>query len=418
MTIEGSRLTVLEQRGTVCTCLCTCGKTVTRDWQSVRAGKTKSCGCLRRELVSERSSKPIDPGTVFGKLAVVEYRGSQCLCWCSCGNPRNVLVDSTKLRSGHTSSCGCYQREQASIGAIKIIKPGTVYGKLTVIEQAGDRCECRCDCGAVVNVQSKKLRSGHVKSCGCLKVDQAKKMADEKSQIFEPGEVAFNSLYSQYRAQAQIRQLSFELTEVQFRLVTGSNCRYCGRGPSRIKRSPGSPGFYTYNGVDRLDNSGGYTESNSVAACWECNSAKHDMSEQEFLKWASAVNSQQTKPQQLIVTENGAFRNPIKVLLRRYQSAAKSKGIAWNLTDEEFGQLIVQPCRYCTRPPHKTVTAYKSNALYTGIDRIENTGGYSPGNVAPCCWTCNNAKGSGSVEDLYLIAERVVTHSYANKQRQ
>lgn len=51
---------------------------------------------------------------------------------------------------------------------------GERYGRLTIIgsENIGGRTKqkCLCDCGNVTYVQLCKLRSGHTKSCGCLKV--------------------------------------------------------------------------------------------------------------------------------------------------------------------------------------------------------------------------------------------------------
>lgn len=52
---------------------------------------------------------------------------------------------------------------------------GQKFGKLTALQQAGrdKRGEtlwmCKCECGNVVNVLSSNLRTGHTKSCGCLK---------------------------------------------------------------------------------------------------------------------------------------------------------------------------------------------------------------------------------------------------------
>jgi hypothetical protein len=56
-------------------------------------------------------------GKAFGKLVVLDFVGKdkfrQSLynCKCSCGN--TVLVNGNKLKSGHTTSCGCYRRERA-----------------------------------------------------------------------------------------------------------------------------------------------------------------------------------------------------------------------------------------------------------------------------------------------------------------
>lgn len=55
----------------------------------------------------------------------------------------------------------------------KLDLTGQRYGMLTVVgpaENVGSRTawRCVCDCGREVVVISKRLRGGHVKSCGCL----------------------------------------------------------------------------------------------------------------------------------------------------------------------------------------------------------------------------------------------------------
>lgn len=56
---------------------------------------------------------------------------------------------------------------------------GQVFGRLTVLKQAGHSVEpsgakklhylCECNCGNTITVQADHLRRGHTKSCGCLK---------------------------------------------------------------------------------------------------------------------------------------------------------------------------------------------------------------------------------------------------------
>ena len=57
---------------------------------------------------------------IFGRLTVVrrDY-GKRWLCQCVCGNSK--IVPSDKLRSGHTQSCGCYQKDST-------IKRSTKHG--------------------------------------------------------------------------------------------------------------------------------------------------------------------------------------------------------------------------------------------------------------------------------------------------
>ena len=57
-------------------------------------------------------------GNKYGRLTVIKRDGkskdhqAMWLCECECGN--QVRVRSKDLRSGHTTSCGCYNRELVS----------------------------------------------------------------------------------------------------------------------------------------------------------------------------------------------------------------------------------------------------------------------------------------------------------------
>lgn len=56
-------------------------------------------------------------GQFFGRLKVIERcvessKRVRWICQCSCGE--KVAVDGSKLRNGHTQSCGCLQKERAS----------------------------------------------------------------------------------------------------------------------------------------------------------------------------------------------------------------------------------------------------------------------------------------------------------------
>lgn len=49
-------------------------------------------------------------GKVFNRLKVLEYVGnSKWICECQCGN--KTIVSTTKLKTGHTKSCGCLKKE-------------------------------------------------------------------------------------------------------------------------------------------------------------------------------------------------------------------------------------------------------------------------------------------------------------------
>ena len=91
-------------------CECECGCLTQVRGCALRSGKTKSCGCLQKEIASKTSLKN-ETGNRYGKLTVIKYLGSNenqnaiWLCKCDCGNYKEAL--GVYLRSGHTKSCGC-----------------------------------------------------------------------------------------------------------------------------------------------------------------------------------------------------------------------------------------------------------------------------------------------------------------------
>lgn len=82
-------------------CICDCGSIVTVSGKSLRSGKTKSCGCIRRYDLT---------GRIFSNLTVLSYayskKGSSYWnCKCSCGVEK--ILNSINFVYGGTKSCGC-----------------------------------------------------------------------------------------------------------------------------------------------------------------------------------------------------------------------------------------------------------------------------------------------------------------------
>lgn len=96
---------------------CDCGSEIERTSADVRHGKIRSCGCLQRDLSSERTSLKLE-GLVFGRLTVLSRFGDDghghvtWKCACECGG--ETIVSGTILRRGKTKSCGCLQKEAVS----------------------------------------------------------------------------------------------------------------------------------------------------------------------------------------------------------------------------------------------------------------------------------------------------------------
>lgn len=92
-------------------------------------------------------------------------------CKCDCGNEIEVIGQN--LKNGNTKSCGCY-RKQVNTNRLTKDETGKTYGRLVVLEYDFNRdneawWKCRCECGNIVSVRGADLRSGNTRSCGCVK---------------------------------------------------------------------------------------------------------------------------------------------------------------------------------------------------------------------------------------------------------
>lgn len=176
-------------------------------------------------------------------------------------------------------------------------RTGIRFGRLICISFAGTMSNsaawlCKCDCGKEKIIGCDALRGG-VKSCGCSRSTGPGSRPNYKCRL-APGIASKNTLLKQYRGAAKKRGHEWGLTVEQFDAITSSACHYCGCQPSQVKKCSKN-GEYIYNGIDRLDNTRGYTVSNVVPCCSACNHAKHVMPLDMFMTWIKRIVSFQSK---------------------------------------------------------------------------------------------------------------------------
>jgi len=78
-------------------------------------------------------------------------------------------------------------------------------------------------------------------------------------------------------------------------------------------------------------------------------------------------------------------------IFSRYKRQAKQRNYSFELTEEEFRDLISSNCHYCDSLPESVQISKDSNGgfTYSGIDRIDSSLGYCVSNCVPCCKLCN-----------------------------
>lgn len=142
---------------------------------------------FKNPVGAPRKPKEDLTGLVFGRLTVknyihVEVRPTgRWVCECVCG--KEVIVATAMLKNGHTKGCNSCPRIKNIVGE--------KFGRLVVIEFATQKIHpsgqtestwlCDCLCGSKTIVSLSNLRSGGVKSCGCLLVNMGPKAVGKSS---------------------------------------------------------------------------------------------------------------------------------------------------------------------------------------------------------------------------------------------
>jgi len=178
-------------------------------------------------------------------------------------------------------------------GNLRIIEQKTVVEGNSKTKRGYSKIECKL-CGSNSKwMRNNLLKRDNTMSCGCSKRDSSKwKSIGPKNMSWRlpKGEAAFNNLYLQYRSSAQKRGHTFSISKKYFRKLTRQSCFYCGIKPHRIIKGQGkTSGDYIYNGIDRIDNTNGYTTTNVVPCCYNCNTAKNTLSQNDFFNLINRI---------------------------------------------------------------------------------------------------------------------------------
>ena len=162
---------------------------------------------------------------------------------------------------------------------------GKRFNNLTVIEKSdskdshGVRWDCICSCGNKVPfIYGYDLRRGRTNFCH--------KCNHKKSK-----ESPIKSLFGNYKRNAIKRGYSFDIDISYFKTLIRRDCYYCGTPPNQKLHKNNCKEGLIYNGIDRKDNSIGYTIENCVSCCKFCNLAKNRFNASELLDWIKRLKS-------------------------------------------------------------------------------------------------------------------------------
>lgn len=279
-------------------CRCDCGNIRLFAASNLRHGNTKSCGCWRRdESLCDITDKQFGEWKVLFLLGRIKNnKHLYWMCRCSCGTEKEV--SSTSLRHGQSTNCGCKNKQNLI---------GMQFGRLTVVEKSVSAKRwiggmtnkykhqsawfCICVCGKQKTVAAHDLKSGRVRSCGCLMRDIVRKPRTHGLS----GTKAYEAFLSRRRRE---RKKKFdagwtELMESSIRAFF-NNCVLCGKTDEEHMQSQGE--HLHIDHVQPLIEGGGLRPGNATILCRSCNSKKgtkpvFDLSVEDRIKILQAAES-------------------------------------------------------------------------------------------------------------------------------
>lgn len=139
-------------------------------------------------------------------------------------------------------------------GAIDLV--GQRFGRLTVSERIGSskRREtvwlCICDCGNRTTKTTNKLRSGHVKSCGCLRRKHGQKLNGNPTRL--------------YRIWRNMKKRCYSVNTTDYQYYGARGIRVCDEWLEFVPfmEWANSHGYRDDLTLDRINNNGNYEPGN------------------------------------------------------------------------------------------------------------------------------------------------------------
>lgn len=149
--------------------------------------------------------------------------------------------------------------------------------------------KAKCDCGNITYVVPYDVRSGNTTSCGCYRIALSKEKGSingQKCRKYDPIISSARVVWEHYKDckfetfYKLSQENCFYCNRPPHRTFNVGSQKKKGYYNSEYQKLHGN---FTYNGLDRIDSSQGHIENNIVSCCWDCNKSKMDMSLKDFL---------------------------------------------------------------------------------------------------------------------------------------
>ncbi len=264
-------------------CRCSCGKEKVIRGYSLSSEKTKSCGCIVKECAHlDEYKKPKYDSEIMAAMKIHRrrylelefedfFRLAKLQCY-YCGDLPKLINKARQKDNSKVFIYNTLDRKDSSLGhTINNVVPACLICNMAKLQRSLE--EFNNYIKNIINIKRMTIEEYR-----------------ESSTLIE---MTKNSYLLSSVNYAFINYRDEDLTIKQFYQLTQLNCYYCGYKPinKRIAISNKSSekarkmGTFIYNGLDRVDNNYGHNYNNVISCCKWCNSAKGQLTLEEFYKW-------------------------------------------------------------------------------------------------------------------------------------
>jgi len=159
---------------------------------------------------------------------------------------------------------------------------------------------CLCDCDEVITVSASHLKSNHTQSCGCWQKERASKanIKNTRGRKYQNSRLTsamrvWKISYNDGCSFNKFLELSQQNCHYCNSPPANSYNEYINKDNiiknKKVLSEWSEAATFIYNGLDRIDSSKNHNENNIVPCCIICNRAKHALSLEDFTLWIDKI---------------------------------------------------------------------------------------------------------------------------------
>ena len=146
-----------------------------------------------------------------------------------------------------------------------------------------------------------------------------------------------NIYYKRYISSAIKRGYSMELQFEDFKEIVKKSCYYCDYKNNN-----------EVNGIDRVDNTKGYTKENCVASCEICNKIKYNYDLYFFIEKCQIISKQKEPTEEFYKKWHKYYYKVKPQNYKNYKNLAENKrGLKFNITLDQWNKITQETCYLC-----------------------------------------------------------------------